>query len=450
MRAICRIFLVLLPGLILCACEDSSGPEERDTELAISFNLDESPVGSEHFMVVHRSDGSVVESSTLEEGGNVAVEIERGDWITLLRNVANEWELVSFADLRPGQHLELGYPFFVNAKTVQVLTVDADIPVGAAGVQGFSGCDWDISVSFPKNFEIWDFCMPNDGKLSAALYAENMDGEFTHFNYAVDLTPDPSRVTAVDLTGGWRTDWQPVTISFEDADAWERGIASVVAVRGGSLLGFFGDIEWTEATNVVNFSVDLPTGLPDQLSLIVGDSDFEFVRRAIHTVSFDGSATSLSFHGRPPRYTNLEVVSAKQGGPQLEWAFEGERSGGDFQRLEIAWTADVGIDSWEWTLELPPDWTSIQLPELPEELAGACPPDELLPFDVWLQWVNSTLLDGYSDYLSRHTELRRISPPSDNWTTLSCEAFWSPIEKARGSSDERLWDPLHCDEARGH
>src|SRR5262249_21589200 len=82
----------------------------------------------------------------------------------------------------------------------------------------------------------------------------------------------------------------------------------------------------------------------------------------------------------------------------VEWTAEGDLSTSDGATISLAWS--IGNNAWTWSVVVPPNTTSpLELPVLPESLAGNRPPPGASPFNSHIvEFREASFFAGWDEY----------------------------------------------------
>ncbi len=385
---------IVLAIALLPACDGAPRATDDTATGAVTVHAYEEGVDASGRIAVFQSAaGQPLATRLTGSDGRATNPIAAGDMVTVANVGAPIFDLITFADLEPGDELTVG----------ELAREDGGGDIGAVPVS-LSAAPPDASVA---EVGLGQSYVPyQEGASTLHLGEEQIDGagRFQVLGVARDAAGAPVAftVTGAEATAAeagvalpaWRTDWDEVGFAITGLAAGARVEVAVDLVQGAA--GRFAG--WSAAPDdPTGFAVQVPRDLGDQLEIdvdVVDGAGLQVVKQR----GDKRSAIALDAGSLLPAIAAVAVDSSVDPArPTVSWQIAGEPTAADFVILRLTWGPEH-----RWTVMLPAAHArTFQLPALPAELAGWGPGE---PLEVAVGLVDLSSLDGYRAALRRGVE----------------------------------------------
>jgi hypothetical protein len=389
---------IVVLGIASLAAACNGTPAATDGEArtgAVTVHAYEEGVdASGRIAVFQNAAGIPLATRSTGSDGTATNPITAGDMVTVANVGAPIFDLITFADVEPGDELTVG----------ELAREDGGGDIGAVPVTLSSDAPGAsvTEVGLGQSYVVLEA-----GASTLHLTDEQIDsaGWFQVLGVARDATGAPvaftvTRAAATAAADGvllpeWRTDWDAVSVALTGLSAGARVEAAVDLIQGAA--GRFAGWSAT-AADPARFEVQVPRDLGEELEVDLDVVDGGGLRvykergPARSEVALDAGGSLL------PVVSAVEVDgSVDPVRPTVSWQIAGDPSPADFVLVRLTW----GLEH-RWTVLLPPGHApAFQLPELPAELAGWGPGE---PLEVAVGIVDLSTLEGYRAAVRRGVE----------------------------------------------
>ncbi len=349
-------------------------------------------------VIITNPDGSVGATGTTDNAGEITLEVIAGSSVTAVYvnpsgNGTNQ--LVTYADVAPGESYTFGQQFSTTSTTLGTMTVSwANLPA-ATGYRVHYPCGSQSATPPTNQVTITEFDTCHVASMDLLLVASDANGPI-RWGLLPDVTFSNGGSTSLNT-------WQPMTTLQLSAtnlpavvEQMSMSASAVLNGRGTFSAGLngtpvngslSGTQPWTTGGDAIQLTAQLArTNLGLQQILM----------------QLPGTSTSATLDA-PPLLPWLGEVIASSLARQVSWIQEGE-GGGDCTVIFLRWATSTpalgGSSSHEWILLGPPGPTTVAIPDL-----GAAA-QQYMPQPTNSLSVNGGIVDlgsddGYAAYRTR-------------------------------------------------
>lgn len=354
-------------------------------------------------VVSHTPSGQLVDFTTADPAGRADIDVDADSLVSVIfpAQIAASTPVISvITTVPPTDHSELAVHGPVDSRSpplvVGILRLDGPALAGATYFDVTLGCTTVRVASLPATIDVASCNMGTDQNLDILVRGYH------------DIGGDPP-APILDGYGAGRVAMTD-GVAMLAVTAWETTGAPV------AISGLPASLDWTMHVDGLDF-VDEPMGATSHAytGLQVDSTSVHAAMPSAHgavitTTTSSGVPTSVVLAADdflPP----LDVVPAMPTLMHAEWG--ASPSGGDALNLHASWT---NVQRVVWDAILPPDATSVTLPDLGGDYGAAINPTSILPTDIVLRAIDSSALDGFAAVRAagiRAEETLQVSPIVD-------------------------------------
>ena len=328
--------------------------------------------------------------------------------------------LESIYDVQAGDVLGCGMPGTMASAGTGDGSVTVTFPGAFTGANNYSinlgGCQGGNTSATTATATLLSSCVSSTANTYDVLaIANGTGGAMLAYSTDLGLAPPGAGNTASVTVPSWRTDFLTHHIAISNAPA-NATVASNFSLFHDSAYWNIDSVTLTtNASGGANLAFPFPASLGTTANYQVTVS-YPTSAGATANQGYDVNEPlsalvdeSLDLSTLPQLLTRDAYVPVGQTTPMLSWAAAGSLAGTTGGAFQLQWSTTGA--SWTWYGAVPPTATSIQLPQLPDTLAG----DRVQPgqaFDgAGVGFVQGTMFASPADF--RANVDRVVSPPSN-------------------------------------
>jgi hypothetical protein len=315
-------------------------------------------------VVVHDAAGNLIDRQVTDESG-IAVT-QPGASVTVAPPPGLPGPFYTWVDVAPGDHLYTSQPWGgpmpgMHQVTVTIPRDGDDVTSYIVSGAGFGGHLDTIPASgdLTLTATVSDDAPPTE---DLVVEADHSDG---HKRFLV--IRDAATTGAVDASTRAWADPAPIDLTLEGFHDDTRALLVVYSLRASGKPLWVADHVQNAANGTLAAHLDSPGALGDGTALQLVYQRLNAQRRALCAFTMNGATPTVDLAAlSPPAATNVTIT----GGRAFAWTADGDPARAAATMLDFR-SADAGDSSW--SVMLPPDRRSFELPAMPADLP-AFPP----------------------------------------------------------------------------